>query len=216
MDRHERWILEAAVEVRLSLCDLTGPRVPERLNRPHHGLDAAGVAEVLRVLLRKGFITLFRGAEEELTEGRDALVWLAEHGDDERPNAPVRGTTYGLTASGGAAWETVARPDWSRYIDGRYGSDPFDAEVICPDPVRLDEYVFSKFQECRPIRESLRRDRLEPWAATYWKVLPLGHRVRFAYHPEPDPLPREWNTGFLRERYAWLKEVNDWFRPSET
>jgi hypothetical protein len=42
------------------------------------------------------------------------------------------------------AWETVAHPDWVRYIDASYGSDPFDAEVICPDPIRLNEYVFSK------------------------------------------------------------------------
>jgi hypothetical protein len=216
MDQDERWILEAAIELKLRLRDLIGAKLQERLNRPHHGLDAAGVASVLQRLIRKGYIALFRGVEEELTEGRDPLLWLAEHGDDDGDDdGPRRGTAYGLTLSGGVAWEGVAHPNWSRFIDASFGCDPFEAEVICADPIRLNEYVFSKYQVFRPIPESLRRDRLEPWPATYWKMLPLGHRFRFAYDPAQE-INRVCSSGLLHERYSWLKDANGWFTPSTT
>jgi hypothetical protein len=58
-----------------------------------------------------------------------------------------------------------------------------------------------------PVPGSKHWDVLEPWQATYWKVLPLGHRMRFSYDvPPPEP-------GFDPTAWAWLKEIQNWYTP---
>lgn len=208
MDEHERWVLEAAVEFKLALRDLTGPNVEQRLNRPHHGLDSGGVGEVLRRLLRQGSIALFRDGQERHHETEDAMRTLVE-GGHTGPSQAAR-YYYGLTPSGGALWEGVARPDWARYIDASYGVDPNDAEVICADPVRLNDYVSSKYQPCRPISGTVCRDQVKPWQATYWKMLPLGHRIRYSYDPDESMRPAGIGN-YQHEQAAWYEEANAWF-----
>jgi hypothetical protein len=50
---------------------------------------------------------------------------------------------------------------------------------------------------------------LRPWQATYWKELPVGHRLRFKSElvertPEPKTDPKIW------ERF---KEIHNWYTP---
>jgi hypothetical protein len=209
MNRHERWILEAAVDSKLSLRALTACNVGEFLNRPHHGLDHRGVADVIWQLLRQGLIVVFAGEEEILYPDKEELRQVIE-GDRRGPASNT--TSYALTASGGTAWEKVALPDWGRYIDASFGADPNDAEVICADLARLDAYVFSPHQQHCPIPQSIRRDRLEPWQATYWKMLPVGHRVRFVYEAGAPVQEQYGSDAWLKQR-AWMRDLDNWFTP---
>src|SRR5262245_17247139 len=108
MNRHQHWILQAAVELRMPLRVLTSPNLEEILNRPHHGLDSTGVVRVLRELLQQGLIVLCPGRGALLQEAEEELRRLIE-GGDRRPFFET--TYYGLTSLGGEAWEQVARPD---------------------------------------------------------------------------------------------------------
>jgi hypothetical protein len=210
MNRQERWILEAACTLAQPVRALIGEGVEEWFNRPHHGLDPAGVVNVLRKLLREGLIVLFPGqGGDALIETEDELRRLLE-GDYRAP--PFKATYYGLTAAGGAAWEEVARPDWDRYIDVSFGTDPDEGEVICADPARAEDYVFSPHQEHAPLPDSIRRDRLEPWPATYWKTLPMGHRLRFLYDPN-HRVDAAYGSDSRVSRQAWLEDANRWFTP---
>jgi hypothetical protein len=160
-------------------------------------------------LLRQRLIVLSLRGGEALPDYHEELRRLAEDAYHDPRGTPVY---YGLTAAGGAAWEEVARPDWDRYIDSSFGIDPDEGEVICADPARAEGFVFSPYQEHPPLADSLRRDRLEPWPATYWKTLPSGHRIAFRYD-STRPVRQELGTdGWVKQR-AWREDVNHWFTP---
>ena len=207
MDRHERWILDVAVEARTRLRALVGPNVEAYFNRQHHGLGTGAVVEVLQGLLRQGAIGVFQAGGEPVKDGEAALRDLLH--DDHEGN-PDAGSYYGLTSLGGATWETFAHPKWSRYIGASFGTGPAEAEVICADPDRLNGYVFSKYQTFHALPGTIRRDRVEPWPATYWKVLPLGYRMRYEYEPD-EPIPEGCDSSYLTRAGAWHKEFNEWF-----
>lgn len=177
-------------------------------NRRHHGLDRRGVAEVLRKLLRDGLIVLSPGrGGAALFDNDEELRRLVEV---EHAGRLYKTTYYALTAAGGALWEEVAWPDWNRYLDVSFGLDPDEGEVICADPSRADKYVFSPYQENLPLADSIRRDRLEPWKATYWKTLPLGHRIRFLYDSANRITP-EYGSDAWVGRSAWLEDADRWY-----
>ena len=186
---------------------LTSDSLEEWFNRPHHGLDLTGVANTLRHLLTEGLIVLFPGNGEALHDDEEELRRLVEVGY----RGPLFKTTYyGLTAAGGEAWEKVARPDWDRYIDSSFGTEPDAGEVICADPARAERYLFSPYQEHQPLPDCVRRDCLEPWPATYWKTLPAGHRIRFLYD-SGRPVHPKYGTDAWAKRRAWLEDANHWF-----
>ena len=174
--------------------------------------DATGVATVLRKLLREKLIVLSRGhGGAPLFDDEEELRRLVEV--DYR--GPLFKTTYyGLTTEGGAAWENVARPDWDRYLDVSFGTDPDEGEVIGVDSARAESYIFSPYQEHPPLAGSVRRDRLEPWPATYWKTLPLGHRIRFLYDPNSSVQPA-YGTDARAKMLALLDDADRWFTPAE-
>jgi hypothetical protein len=211
MKREERWILEAAVTFTLPIRALTSDHLEALLNRGHHGLDPTGVANTLRHLLRENLIVLAPREGEARLDDEEELRQLVEVAYRGRLS---KTTYYELTAAGGAAWEQVARPNWERYIDASFRIDPDEGEVICADPARAEWYAFSPHQESAPLADSIRRDRLEPWPATYWKTLPVGHRIRFRYDSER-PVHPEYGSDAWDKRIAWMDEANDWFAPDQ-
>jgi hypothetical protein len=178
LDRYELWFLEVVVELRYPTWMLTSPEIELHLNRSGHGLDLDGVAHVLGRLHRRGLIAY------STHEGLDGETDLY----------------YELTSLGGAAWEQHARPDWNRYLSRSFGER---AEVIGTDRGRVADYLASPWPFERAIAGTETWDVLEPWKATYWKRLELGHRVRFDYRRQ-EPKGGE-------ERTAWLNDVNRWF-----
>lgn len=103
-------------------------------------------------------------------------------------------TSYGLTQEGGLQWEAFAAPDWEKYIDaGCHFSDGYEYgmwELICADKARLERYFESMcfYDPHEVVLESVERDYIAPWQATYWKQLEGAHRIRFR---EPDESEQE-------------------------
>jgi hypothetical protein len=174
----EKWLLELVVEARAPLSLLANPELELAINR----LAPRRAAHAWRALV-------------DGLRGR-ALIELTDEGGE---------TYFALTRDGGAAWEAFARPDWSRFIDAR--ADGTDAEVICADRARLDAFVASRWQAWIPAGAE-RRDELRPWAATYWKTLPVGYRVRYVYRERE---PADLTTDEYAQRNAWLDDVNRWY-----
>lgn len=84
-----------------------------------------------------------------------------------------------LTPRGGAAWEDYAQPDWRKFILEDMDTNGHIVAFTCQHPVLRMHY-------CTAMQQALRVDQLpvleEPvgsWAATYWKTLVGGQRVRF-------------------------------------
>lgn len=100
-----------------------------------------------------------------------------------KPRDP-EGFVYVLTARGGRTWEHYARPDWSCYVASYIGYHPQEGTIHASSR----EAAEAEFQRCmddgdiaQPIPESKQGEVLVPWQATYWKELPSGYRLRYAW-----------------------------------
>lgn len=199
--------MDVAVELRQPLKALAfdRERCEHWFNREHHGLQPSAVAAALRGLLRGKLIALVApgGQRLSLEQSDQAVRWLSQA---EAPALSSSGVSYGLTTTGGAAWEAVARPDWTRYLWASYAVDPHDAVVICADAARARWLALGTNLAQRPIAETVRHDLVEPWSATYWKTLPRGHRVRFRYEEV------ELGESAAREALRVLRDARDWYQ----
>lgn len=184
LSRSALWILDAAVLVDFFTLDmLANPAARVHFNRAEgHGLSHPALAETLLDLFEQGLI---------IAEQHDGVPEISQPFRPDREAihaalaAPPRrwGVTYGLTPQGGAVWEHYARPDWDRYIDQMGNIDPHVYELAASTRSLVETYLAfaPMLLGAAPIAESVEWEVLQPWHATYWKELPVGHRVRFAY-----------------------------------
>ena len=199
--RGEYWLLESVVEHEEIISALIGRDHELHFNKKGHGLTRAPLAETLHRLLSSGLIyagSRLRFSDEEL----DFILTpeQIEMALDESkswvgvPLRERRVTCYGLTQEGGAQWEAFAAPDWQKYIDICYGwtddRESMSCEVICADKGWLERYFESLcfYNPDEVVLDSVERDYIAPWQATYWKQLEGAHRIRFR---EPDESEQE-------------------------
>jgi hypothetical protein len=173
--RGEYWLLEAAVELWMPVGMLDSPGLNIQLNKAAHGLSRADLLDTLERLITRGFVHVRTKTQGEFAPSQAQLeAALEERRWEERT------TYYGLTSAGGAAWEAFAAPDWNRRIDSSSDGDS-RYEVICADPEWMEKYLRALWREGTLDEATLVYDELVPWAATYWRTLPLGHRARFVF-----------------------------------
>jgi len=210
MNRNEYWLLNSAVEGWYPLVWLVCDNVEEVFNKRHHGLQRDELVSVLAELFRRGDLLAQRVEkfiEKEIFTPTRAEIEAAL---DDRVRC-----YYGLTSQGGAKWEEVSRPQWERYITAGVYADPQEGEVIGSDRQLVEKYdsLSDYVTDISVIAGSRRWDVLEPWQATYWKELPLGHRLRFKYEvkelPINDPAYREK----CKEVSEEFNEMKKWYTP---
>ena len=133
-------------------------------------------------LLRQGlvsFATDHNRTECEFSSADEIRNSLAE----KVRGGPTK-TYLRLTSEGGRVWEAFAAPRWDVYISELYGFDESLSqdigELICTNRRRLQWYFESGYPSLYQIDPGrVWWDQLEPWQATYWKILPTAHRMRF-------------------------------------
>jgi hypothetical protein len=206
MDAADYWILDSAHEAWYPLDLLVSPDIEAAYNRATHGLSYEALLAVLERLFQRG----------------DLAAELVERPEVRRPTQPTRAEIeaalartifmiYGLSLQGGARWEAVSQPDWRRYIYGAYTIDPHEGEIIAQDRAVVETYLACLPYVTDTIVEptSLTWDVLEPWHATYWKTLPIGHRVRFRYTSLDSNEPRIVPPDMAQ----WLERMQQWYTP---
>jgi hypothetical protein len=175
MNKIEYWLLDLVVPFRYDLKTLIHREVGEITNKGDHKLNFDELAEMLFRLCQQGDITTSikeREIKFSLTGIKAGLSGEAN-------------IYYGLTAQGGARWEQYSNPNWDRYVDAGFGTDPYEGELVAATRKLVEEHL-SYHKVCN---YSMRTgsevwDILSPWQATYWKTLPRGHRIRFEYEPD--------------------------------
>jgi len=215
--RGEYWLLETVVEHELKICDLVDNDLELHLNKKGHGLTRTSLVETFYRLLSSGLIyakneaTGFILTPEQIELALDEPKrWVGVPVDERKV------TYYGLTQEGGAQWEAFAAPDWQRYIDASFGclEDHEDSmgEMICADKDWLEKYFESRcfYNPEDVILESVVRDYIVPWDATYWKQLEGAHRIRFREPDESEkvnlrvPVPSLPSMGYFNRLWcAW-------------
>jgi hypothetical protein len=185
---------------------LASEDVEGTFNKRNHGLSRDELTSVLNHLFRRGELlaqrvrtsepkVFFKPTEAEIQEALDGRLDV----------------TYGLTPQGGARWEEVSRPHWERYISAWVYADPQEGQIVGSDRGLVEKYnsMSHYVWDISVVPGSKRWDVLEPWQATYWKQLLLGHRVRFSFE-WIERLPDSKIEPAISERLA---EIHNWYTP---
>lgn len=90
---------------------------------------------------------------------------------------------YGLSERGGGRWEAHAVPDWDRYLEASFRFNPEEGTTVSGTRDLMEQWLSAQrdLNQWKPIADSIRWDVLRPWQATYWKSVPVGHRVHFQF-----------------------------------
>lgn len=171
MTADEFWFLDLVVTLQWPLRVLEADNLAEKINADGHGLPHNRLVEVLLHLFQDGHLVAHDYEGDDFTPGKAAI---------EQGLKGYRELFFGLTAQGGARWEALARPDWSRYLDADVGCDPDELEILAGSKELIEEYLTVLPFSVDPVLGTETWDTLSPWNATYWKTLPLGHRFKSA------------------------------------
>jgi hypothetical protein len=182
MDYAEFWVLETAVEWGVPFSRVVGPRaaIAAQWNKPYHDLPRTDMLNLLDGLARNGDIVAGEDFQTRFTPSRKQIdEWLI-YGDPRKFRR-----WYYLTPQGGERWERFSNADWERYHSFEWDCNAEDVlEVAATSPEgaeRAYRYV-APWNELRVFPETLEHHTLRPWAATYWKTLPVGYSARFRCH----------------------------------
>ena len=191
MDEAEFWLLDVVVTGRVHMDWLLWEELEVALNRPVHGLDPDALLDLVDRLFRGGFIDAY-----ELRPGDDGED-LRRSLDRSEIEAALHGCgpgfSYGMTSRGGARWEAVAKPDWSRFLDESAGLDPDEVEVCGLDRDRVAAHIRRHTLFAVTPGNELWKT-LIPWQATYWKTLPRGYRVTAGWQHEAPTKTPDWES----------------------
>ncbi len=178
--RGEYWLLESAVEAALPICWLDWSEIEVALNKASHGMSRSLLIDTMYKLFNEGLIIAHRFGKWDNTFKLSINEIEAALNEKQNKNEHY----YGLTEKGGPFWEAFAHPNWDLFVSNEYGlpedNDIWAGEIVCANKDHLEGYFRSLCYHDYDVDEnSIQRDRLEPWQATYWKQLSAGFRIRF-------------------------------------
>lgn len=215
----KHWLLNLAVEFEIVLTRLF-PRVKEQgLNaRAVPGCTGKDYARNLLELFDSGMIVFSSTLEDDdnladqISVSRALDRFLALPADHKRirylrqgdPSSldidrnPAMQVTFKLTTLGGAAWQRIAQPDWSRLLIER--SDFEAAHFYSGNRDLLTEYIwrYSEINEARILPNTVEWEARANSEIVYWKKLPTVHHAACQLEVNPSSrtsisLP-EWYT----------------------
>lgn len=95
---------------------------------------------------------------------------------------------YYLTPQGGAKWETISKADWNKYYTGHFGkydieTGLYEAETISPSRELIENHlkVSGYLDNHIHLPETVMWSEVEPWQATYWKIVPFAYKINYKY-----------------------------------
>lgn len=118
---------------------------------------------------------------------------------------------YGLTAKGGALWESITSPNWDLYISGFATTLDDNSEgtwkcITEGSDRALIERCIDESGFATPVDPAaVVWTDFSPWQATYWKTLPHGYRAEYIGKNVP---PEESS---LREACGMLTGAPEWY-----
>jgi len=217
--RAEYWLLEAAVRECLPIAGLSDGDAAGQVNKADHGVTREVLVRSLDRLFTDGLIigeewrSPWSKHRRKIRLGRLEIERelsrqsFSEDGivDGYGPKAVY----YWLTPKGGAAWEAFAHPDWDIFLDGFAGYEmaehgPEHGDATCPSKLRLELYLAGvRWLGYEIDRNAIVWRIIRPWKATYWKKLPMAHRVRF-------PIIRRTEMDWAQMPHDY-RELNRWY-----
>ena len=190
------------------------------MNKPSHGLSPEELSRHFFDLWGAGLIKCSAASSRDqvapdLQRARDQFVR-----NGNWPPSDDSCLVYRLSPSGGDTWEQFARPDWNKYLvssESEQNRHEWTLTGTTRDLVQHWRNLGANFDAGFPfpLAGTERWEMLQPWQATYWKTLPIGHRLKFFTswgRPEsnsPSPEEVEEVFRFQREvRGGWHKRFD--------
>jgi hypothetical protein len=217
MNKIEYWFLDTAIRLKIPFHWLSASNVDEMLNRPHHNLSRSELLVVLERMFERGdlFLEYMNRSEQRhrtrvpsRSEIEAALYMTHDKWTDQSERV-----FYGVTGRGGALWETLSHPQWDHFYDEGYGINPYEGEMTASTRGLIEEWLalvpYDPLIKAI-VPESVRWSVLQPWEPTYWKQLPIGYHIEFAYLPLTEAekparsTPPDWVS-------AWHQRVHRWY-----
>ena len=201
MDKSEYWLLDSVVEAWCPLVWLVSEDIEGAFNKRNHGLERGELVTVLNHLFQRG----------DLLAKQNESEFVPAQADIEEALDGRLDCLFGLTPQGGIRWEEVSHPQWERYITAWVYADPQEGEIVGSNLQLVEKFdsLSNYAWDIAVVPGSKQWDVLQPWQATYWKELPLGHRVRFNFSWEE----RTPESRINLEVSEWLAEINKWYTP---
>jgi len=106
-----------------------------------------------------------------------------DHSSSDRPQNNL--LTYRLSAAGGEIWATYAGVDWSKFYCTWYDSGRNEFRLSASDRRAINVALHLRTISPLPLPGTEQWEVLSSWQATYWKVLPAGHRISYRYRDWP-------------------------------
>jgi len=210
MNDGELWILDSLVEGGYPLFWLISENLEMVFNRDGHNLTYPNLVKTLFKLFSQGDLQAIKGNNFDLDKIFLPTIDDIEKGLHHQSDFEF---VFRLTHLGGKKWETYTQPDWKRYIDAGYYTEPNIAKIITSDKQNLEKYVAIQhlFWKNTIIENSFQRQILTPWHATYWKILPIGYEVTFSYAVvEELDTPKE---DIPKQAQEWYDYMINWKHP---
>lgn len=229
-DLIKHWLLNTAIEFPRSLLHiLPGIRGLTLNAKEVPGCDPEGYAQGLGELFRSGHIVFTSANPEDDVHsalGVDSVlnrflgypmeVTAEQHVTKKpqpvRPHLKIPKVQFSLTESGGALWESIAKPEWNRFYD--QSTDYEAGDAVSPDMTLLMANLgwLPELRNGVTIEvESLRIEEHFDYPVLYWKKLPRVYRATFKCHRAEARWKRvEWATFPIEPewfRYWWHSTV---------
>lgn len=219
MSRFNDWvILETMIQNWIQLPHLfyDEETYVSQFNRVWHGLSAEKLRRSLVSLRERGLIKYYdvRGRITKPDSSDSLKSMIADK--------PGKRVFVGLTRKGGRVWESFGMPHWCKYYSLDWHNDTSEKGTLEFADTALLPNILNvvMWNQCILLEPTARVRRLSPWKATYWKQLPVGHRLSFASKKMPSheallvsllPAESEWqHRAFVRRVQADDGILNEW------
>lgn len=120
---------------------------------------------------------------------------------------------FKLTASGGEAWETAARPDWSRFLMERSDFEVADFYSVNRDLLTAYMGWYADINEARILPETVEWDSRKDSEIVYWKKVPIVHHAFCRLEVKPPANTPKWLWDWYCSATRWHRDpwdLPDW------
>jgi hypothetical protein len=212
IDRADLALLNAVSEDEWAAYLLAGDASMEAImNKPSHGLAPHELSQHFFKLWTAGLIECsleFSGPP--VTPDSEQTKRQFERTQDWPPTNE-NCLVYRLSKPGGEMWEHFARPDWGRFLLSSVGEHDNEWTLTGADRDLVQRWrvLGSSFDAGfpAPLAGTENWEIFRPWQATYWKILPVGHRLKFEFttwkRSDANPSPEDVERVFEFQREVW-------------
>jgi len=163
MDSIDYQLLDYLSDAAVNVAQLVSPSASESFNKAPLRLSINQILSRLEILRRHGLATLSGEGELLLPSHYDSsddlsVYWVL------------------LTEKGGAEWEALYAPDWTRYVSVSVDLDLPDEERLELEALQIDRLNEIE-KDLHPLVSHLEIIKVTPWHVTYWKSFDRGYRL---------------------------------------